>query len=142
VKAVTLRPCLDCGTPTPLTRCPEHRGYDATWERLSRRARKIQPWCSDCGATEDLQADHTPEAWQRRAAGKPIRLQDIDIVCRDCNVSRGSARPKVLQHNGTRSKAKPEKRCRTTANGGGMPRRKDSPALPSRGARYTPGGLR
>ena len=60
---MTLRPCLDCGEPTALTRRPEHRGYDAEWDRLSRRARRLQPWCSDCGSTEDLQADHLPSAW-------------------------------------------------------------------------------
>ena len=50
------------GQPTAGTRCPEHRGYDRRWRVLSERARKLQPWCSDCGATEDLQADHSPEA--------------------------------------------------------------------------------
>jgi len=78
---MTLRPCLDCGEPTALTRCPEHRGYDAEWDRLSRRARRLQPWCSDCGSTEDLQADHLPSAWERRAQRKPLRLKDIEVVC-------------------------------------------------------------
>jgi 5-methylcytosine-specific restriction protein A len=102
---MTLRPCIECGEPTDGAHCPEHtrpssakapaaeRGYDATWARLSRRARKLQPFCSDCGATDDLQADHSPEAWARKAAGKPIRLQDIDVVCGPCNRRRGAARP-------------------------------------------------
>lgn len=103
--------CIDCGEPSEQTRCDEHRkerrnqknrgrktesrarGYNARWDRLSRRARKLQPFCSDCGSTDDLQADHTPEAWQRHDEGKAIRLQDIDVVCRDCNVARGQARP-------------------------------------------------
>lgn len=100
-----LRPCIECGEPTNGSRCDAHArnwrpkgsyrklGYDAAWDRLSRRARRLQPWCSDCGATEDLQGDHSPEAWVRKAAGKPIRLQDIDVVCGPCNRRRGPARP-------------------------------------------------
>lgn len=68
------------------------RGYDNTWERLSKRARKLQPFCLDCGATDDLTGDHTEEAWKRREAGKVIRLQDIEVVCRRCNSERGAAR--------------------------------------------------
>ena len=78
---MTLRPCVVCGEPTTRGRCPQHRGYDAAWDRLSRKARRLQPFCSDCGAVEDLQTDHTPEAWTRKVAGKTIRLQDVDVVC-------------------------------------------------------------
>ena len=106
---MTLRPCLVCGTPTERSRCPNHqpsadhhrpnkpsataRGYDWTWTQLSKRARRAQPWCTDCGATNDLQTDHKPEAWDRRAAGLPIRLADVDVVCGPCNRARGTARP-------------------------------------------------
>ena len=110
---MTLRPCLDCGRPTASTHCPEHRGYDSAWERLSQRARKLQPWCSDCGATEGLTCDHSPEAWARRAAGKPIRLRDVDVVCGPCNTARGQARPEPLQRNSIRRSGR-----------GGMPRPK------------------
>lgn len=99
---MTLRPCLVCGEPAEGTRCAVHtvdrkppaaaRGYDAAWARLSKRARRLQPFCADCGATEDLQADHTPEAWQRKAEGKAIRLADVDVVCGPCNRRRGAAR--------------------------------------------------
>lgn len=99
---MTAKPCLDCGTPSARPRCPEHRGYDAEWDRLSRRARKLQPFCSDCGATEDLQTDHLPEAWARRAAHKPIRLKDVDVVCGPCNRARGQTRPETLNHNRSR----------------------------------------
>lgn len=68
------------------------RGYDNTWQRLSKRARKLQPFCEDCGSTDDLTGDHTEEAWRRREAGKVIRLQDIAVVCRRCNSERGAAR--------------------------------------------------
>lgn len=99
---MTLTVCLDCGQPCGGPRCADHtidrkpaavaRGYDAAWQRLSRRARKLQPFCTDCGATEDLQADHTPQAWARKAEGKAIRLADVDVVCGPCNRRRGAAR--------------------------------------------------
>ncbi len=105
---MTMAPCLDCGEPSDGPRCTEHstdpkapsgdRGYDWQWTQLSRRARRLQPWCTDCGSTTDLQADHSPEAWARKAAGKAVRLKDIDVVCGPCNIARGAARG----HTGTR----------------------------------------
>ena len=99
---MTLRPCLDCGTPSPEPRCPDHaidtkptahrRGYNSKWTALSKRARKLQPFCADCGTTEDLQADHSPEAWRRQQAGLSVRLLDIAVVCGPCNRKRGAAR--------------------------------------------------
>lgn len=68
------------------------RGYDNAWLRLSARARKLQPFCSECGATDDLTADHSAEAWRRKEAGKVIRLKDIDVLCRRCNSERGDPR--------------------------------------------------
>lgn len=98
-----LRPCIDCGTPTLTPRCPAHtkpdtrpsahtRGYDAAWQKLSTKARAMQPWCSDCHTTEDLTVDHSAHAWARKAAGKRIRLTDVEVVCRPCNSRRGAAR--------------------------------------------------
>lgn len=68
------------------------RGYGAEWDRLSVRARRLQPWCTDCGSPDDLTADHSPEAWRRHERGQRIRLRDIDVVCRGCNAARGAAR--------------------------------------------------
>ena len=93
------RPCLDCGTPTDATRCPScaqdrpherargtrtQRGYDNRWGRLSRRARRLQPWCIDCGTTSDLTTDHL--RWPART------LDDVEVVCRPCNSRRGPTR--------------------------------------------------
>lgn len=112
------RPCLDCGTPTRSgSRCDDcqtthnraheqtrpgktARGYDGNWKRLSARARRLQPFCSNCGTTENLTCDHTPEAWRRRARGQVIRIQDVDVLCMDCNIAAGAARGK----NVTRTK--------------------------------------
>lgn len=106
--------CADCGASytrdRPSSRCPEcapkddtlrpsragktttQRGYGGAWQRLSKRARAMQPFCSDCGTPEDLTADHSEETWRRMAAGKVLRLQDVDVVCRRCNSERGAAR--------------------------------------------------
>src|SRR5699024_1621759 len=112
--------CAECGAPyerdTPGARCqtckpivspiqrrqwektkgpkpsPRERGYDERWRRLSERARRLQPGCSDCGTPHNLTADHSIEAWNRHERGLPIRLQDIDVVCMDCNLERGPAR--------------------------------------------------
>lgn len=99
---MTLRPCLVCGEPASGPRCTDHainrkpaaseRGYDHAWTLLSRRARRLQPFCTDCGSTEDLQLDHTPEAWERKANGKSIRLTDVAVVCGPCNRRLGAAR--------------------------------------------------
>lgn len=107
------RPCVDCGDVIEKgTRCAECQaakqynkdkgrerlsfranGYNSAWDRLSKRARKLQPFCSDCGTTQDLSADHKPSAWIRHDAGLAIRLQDVDVVCSRCNSTRGSSRP-------------------------------------------------
>lgn len=126
-----MKPCMICGQPSDASRCPEHtiarpnphqRGYDAAWTKLSRRARRLQPFCTDCGATDDLQGDHSPEAWRRRAAGKAIRLQDIDVVCGPCNRTRGQARPseqgKCPQKVDDRARGKAQRALHTP---GGMP---------------------
>lgn len=110
------KPCLDCGDLSEDSRChtcmrqfhnlnrrgedahrdrlsPRERGYDTAWKKLSAKARRLQPWCSDCGATEDLTTDHLPSAWVRKAAGKSIRLADVDVLCKPCNARKGSSRP-------------------------------------------------
>lgn len=141
---MTLRPCIECGEPADGPRCPEHvrpsspkvpaaeRGYDAAWTRLSARARKLQPFCTDCGATEDLQADHTPEAWARKAAGKAIRLKDIDVLCGPCNRRRGAARPQ--QTPGGSQQTRPHARIR----GMTPPRRVSDPRPQAKSALHTP----
>lgn len=114
-----MRPCVEpgCGELSEHTRCLEHtrprthelsstdRGYDSVWHRLSKRARKLQPWCSDCLGTTDLTTDHTERAWARKAAGKSIRLRDVDVLCRSCNAKRGAARvsstPRGIPPSGT-----------------------------------------
>lgn len=123
-----LRPCVVCGELSTGSRCAEHpapserklsahrRGYDAAWFRLSAKARRLQPFCSDCGATEDLTTDHTPEAWARKVRGLPIRLADVDVVCRRCNSRRGAARGSSAA---TASAARGAARLEVLPQGGG-----------------------
>jgi len=89
--------CINCqparrGNTARPTGKTAARGYDHHWRKLSERARRLQQFCDDCGSTADLTADHSPEAWARRSAGRVIRLADIAVVCRRCNSERGAAR--------------------------------------------------
>jgi len=97
-----MKVCAECGEPATSTYCAEHtpkrapfraRGYGAGWDKLSREARKRQPFCTDCGTTDNLTADHLPQAWQRVAEGKRPRLLDVEVVCGPCNNRRAAHRP-------------------------------------------------
>lgn len=108
-------PCLVCGELSESSRCPEHRvkqhkasatqrGYRSWWERLSKQARTKQPFCTDCGSTENLTVDHTPEAWAKVESGKRLTLNDfknglLTVVCRTCNIARGAARGNSASHS-------------------------------------------
>lgn len=67
-------------------------GYGHRWQQLSKRARRQQDFCSDCGSTDDLTVDHSMEAWRAHEQGKTITLDMLDVVCRRCNGERGPAR--------------------------------------------------
>jgi 5-methylcytosine-specific restriction protein A len=116
---MTFKACLECGELTESgPRCEEcapsasalrgmtaaQRGYDEAWNRLSRKARRMQPWCSDAHkgpCRGGLTADHLPSAWERKAAGLPLRLIDVEVVCQGHNDERGSSRPGSERSRGT-----------------------------------------
>jgi 5-methylcytosine-specific restriction endonuclease McrA len=84
--------CLGCRRLTKAGSYCEHcsktavRGYGYQHQRRARVAIAQQPWCSICGATSDLTADHvTPLA----AGGHP--LGQLRVLCRSCNSRRGDA---------------------------------------------------
>ena len=69
------RPCIDCGEPSPQSRCQQHRAkdtrrrkgkgeaaYDPVWRKLSTQARRASPWRESCGSVENLTRDHTIHA--------------------------------------------------------------------------------
>lgn len=139
---MTMKPCADCGEPSEQSRCDEHRrearrherkdpekaaGYDHAWKKLSRRARKLQPFCEVCGTTDDLQCDHTPAAWQRREQGLAIRLQDVRVLCGKHNREAGAAR-------GTNV-------TRQDGGGMGLVGKAHQPDAKARDASHTPGGI-
>ena len=95
------RPCLRCSKPTTATRCADceateshqrdtrrgsrhERGYDSRWTRLSAQARRLQPFCSDCGSAVDLQVHH--KTWPARG------LKDVEVVCARCHATRPAIR--------------------------------------------------
>jgi 5-methylcytosine-specific restriction endonuclease McrA len=114
-----MKACLNCGDLSAGSRCPLHTsqhatqstakyrerigytntamGYGSQWQRLSRLARKLQPFCSDCFTDEDLTTDHSAEAHERQARGLAVRLADVDVCCRSCNSKRGRSRPDTGQ---------------------------------------------
>ncbi|WP_019874175.1 hypothetical protein [Sporichthya polymorpha] len=99
-----LVPCGICGVPSPQTRCPEHpratrarerdeTQYGRAWRNLSKRARRLQPFCQDCGTKANLTTDHTPAAHHARLNRRPITLAMVEVVCASCNAKRGPAIP-------------------------------------------------
>lgn len=121
------KPCLSCGAMTDDgSRCEEcrtfvnaldrrsrpdkrrarDRGYNSQWDKVSRRARALQPFCSVCGSTEDLQADHTPRAWKRHADGLAVRVEDVRVLCGDCNRDAGEARPGSPRYDAAERRAR------------------------------------
>lgn len=117
-----LKPCLDCGEPSEGTRCDEHRRAQvrdrsrartrrtdtARWKRLSRRLRKLSPFCEFCGATDTLSVDHIIPVSQR--PDLEYVIDNCRILCRSCNSARGDRvtddeRAAVLQRIATRGGA-------------------------------------
>lgn len=113
---VLMRPCVDCGELAHRTRCAECQkvyrrpieqerisfedaGYDAEFRRIAKKAKKLQPFCLHCGHTgskeNPLSCDHLPSAWERKKAGKKLRLKDVRVLCRVCNSKAGPARESV-----------------------------------------------
>lgn len=107
---MTWRACLDCGEASPESRCPDcarkhatnaarlqpraskrARGYGPGWRATSARARKAQPWCTDCGTTEQLGLDHlVPLALGGKRTGLVLGV-DAEVVCASCNTRRWNA---------------------------------------------------
>jgi 5-methylcytosine-specific restriction endonuclease McrA len=61
------------------------RGYGQEWQRLSRLARQLQPWCSLCASRRDLVCDHKDPATRGR---RGLTLVDVQVLCRRCNGSK------------------------------------------------------
>ena len=71
---MALQPCVECGELTDRNRCSRHRivrpraaktnsshvafKNNAKWKRLSKKLRKLSPFCEICGTSDDLTVDH------------------------------------------------------------------------------------
>lgn len=102
-----MRPCHDCGTPTPKARCPEHARTvekrrhnslydDPRWRRLSRRVKQrhirrhgfICPgWQREPHLAASLHADHVVPVAQ---GGPPFDEANVQVLCGECNDRKGS----------------------------------------------------
>lgn len=98
---MSLRPCLACGEPVAGSYCEDcqparpssserdkpavHRN-PAAWKALSKRVRRLQPWCLDCGATEHLQGDHIIPV--KIAPELALVVENVTVRCATCNGRR------------------------------------------------------
>lgn len=97
------RPCIKCGaliasgsrcTECKLPSAPKNRPRDhphanpAAWKRLSKAVRKAQPFCLDCGRTDELHADHIIAVSERPDLA--LERLNITVRCPTCNGRRGS----------------------------------------------------
>lgn len=97
-----MKPCIVCGEPSDGPRCPEHpreprSGKSKTpnivarngtaWKNLSRRLRRLQPWCSvpGCGNTE-LTVDHIIPLID---GGEPYEITNLQVLCKSHNSAKG-----------------------------------------------------
>lgn len=69
------------------------RGYDRRWQRISAEAIGRQPWCSECGATEDLTGDHIIPV----SLGGLNTAANCQVLCRRHNSAKGQWQPSPHQ---------------------------------------------
>jgi hypothetical protein len=98
------RPCLGCGEPTAGSRCTtctatrtantgrargtaSARGYDSKWARLSLRARRLQPFCSEPGCEFPITATHPLTA--HHLVWPATKLEQVEVLCLTHNNRRG-----------------------------------------------------
>src|SRR5690606_15527647 len=116
------KPCLVCGELSKESRCSEHRitrtsreGHaayknNARWKNLSKKLRKLQPWCSECGATDDLTCDHIIPVKER--SDLTYATENIQILCRSCNGSKAGQPPSEAQRAEVEQRLKNRKKPR------------------------------
>jgi 5-methylcytosine-specific restriction protein A len=106
-----LKPCPQpgCRALVERGRCAGHRlrptrqqqGYTNEWLRLSRAAIADQPWCSRCGSTDDLTADHIVPL----SAGGESVIENMQTLCRSCNSRKGGRAVAISETDAPRKHA-------------------------------------
>lgn len=82
-------PCEDCRRERERARVRgtrRQRGYTDQWLQLVKVAIAQQPYCSACATTSDLTGDHRVPV----SRGGASTLENIEVLCRRCNSSKGS----------------------------------------------------
>ena len=79
-------------------RLDRYGARNTEFKRLSKQARQLQPFCSACNRTADqlldherLETDHLPSAYAKYEQGKPLTLNDVDVLCSTHNNRIGSS---------------------------------------------------
>ena len=67
------------------------------WQAVARQQIQRQPWCSRCGATSDLTADHIVAM---ALGGDPYDPRNLDTLCRSCNSKKGQREGGVARRRG------------------------------------------
>lgn len=96
-----LKPCIMCGELSTRSRCPDHRLDDhpnrsthhahantARWKQLSKKARKLAPFCETCGTRDDLTTDHIIPIDED--PDLTYAIENLRVLCRTCNGRRGN----------------------------------------------------
>ena len=58
------------------------RGYDWTWQRLSRMIRRERPICEHCGVAPSRMVDHIVPL---RAGGARLEIENLQSLCLPCH---------------------------------------------------------
>lgn len=61
------------------------RGYDWTWERLSRMIRRERPICEHCGVAPSRMVDHIVPL---RAGGARLEIENLQALCLPCHAAK------------------------------------------------------
>ena len=132
-----MQPCVECGDLSNRNRCEAHQLPSAPknrtnhvayanrsrWKNLSRRLRRMSPFCEMCGTKDDLTVDHIV-----RVTDRPEWTYEVDnlrVLCRTHNssISMQSASPEV------ELEVEEKIRVRRARKGGGTPQT-DTPPRP------------
>jgi 5-methylcytosine-specific restriction endonuclease McrA len=62
--------------------------HTTRWAKLSKRLRRMSPFCESCGSTEHLSVDHVIPASER--PDLIFEVANLRILCSTCNQKRGN----------------------------------------------------